>query len=266
MLELFELELLGGTTTERYRRARPEVDAMPWGTLRPADHPPELLAAARKAWTGAAFQEFRTGAACAATLQALLTARAPLDLIAVAARFPLDEVVHVELCARLAAELGGGAPMAYDPERLVDDPGAGSPPLQRAAHLVVANFCVGEALSIPLLHGTSQAATHPLVKAVLRRIVRDEADHGTFGWTFLDWALPHLDDGDRVALGRTADQYIAGIHNTWADLRRNQQAPRDQAYALGWLGTDEYLALAARSLQSQVIAPLRLRGLPISAV
>jgi hypothetical protein len=265
MLELFELELVGGTTTARYRKARPEVEAMPWGTLRPDDHPPELLAAARKAWTSAAFQEFRTGAACAATLQALMTARAPLDLIAVAARFPLDEVVHVELCSRLASELGGGAPLAYDPDHLVYDPGAGAPPLQRAAHLVVHNFCVGEALSIPLLHGTSQAATHPLIKAVLRRIVVDEADHGTFGWTFLDWALPHLDDNDRNALGRTADRSIAGIHQTWADLRRNQQAPRDQAYALGWLGTDEYLNLAARSLESQVIAPLRQRGIPITA-
>lgn len=79
---------------------------------------------------------------------------------------------------------------------------------------MVHNFCVGEALSIPLLHGTSQAATHPLIRAV---------------------------------------------------LRRSQQAPRDQAYALGWLGTDEYLALAARSLQSQVAAPLRQRGIPITA-
>ena len=30
--ELFELELLGGTTEQRFRRMRPEVEAMPWGT------------------------------------------------------------------------------------------------------------------------------------------------------------------------------------------------------------------------------------------
>ena len=31
--ELFELELLGGAMERRYRKARPEVEAMPWGTL-----------------------------------------------------------------------------------------------------------------------------------------------------------------------------------------------------------------------------------------
>ena len=34
-----------------------------------------------KSWTGAAFQEHRTGAACAETLRCLIEARAPLDLV-----------------------------------------------------------------------------------------------------------------------------------------------------------------------------------------
>ncbi len=260
MRELFELEQLGGVVGERAAAMRPEVAAMPWGSLEAGAHTPEAVEAARRAWSSAAFQEFRTGAACAATLQALFEARAPLDLIAVASRFPLDEVVHVELCARLAAELGGGAPIAYDPEAMVER-FADREPLARAAHLVVANFCVGEALSIPLLHATWKAATHPLVKAVLRRVVVDEADHGTFGWTFLDWALPHLDAAERRALGETAGRYVASVRETWSDLRRRPHAPRDEAYALGWLGTEEYLELAGRSLASQVVAPLEARGL-----
>src|SRR5262249_35802234 len=97
---LFELELLGGSWERRYRSARPEVEAMPWETLDPRDYSEEVLAAARSAWTGAAFQEHRTAAACASTLRALVEACAPLDLIAAFSRFPLDEIVHVELCAR----------------------------------------------------------------------------------------------------------------------------------------------------------------------
>jgi hypothetical protein len=264
-LELFELELLGGATERRYRQMRPEVEEMPWGTFDPSGFPEPVVIAARKAWTGAAFQEFRTGAACAATLQALIEARAPLDLIATASRFPLDELVHVELCSRLAGELGGGVPLAYDPTALIEDPGAGCDPLLRASHLVVAYFCVGEALSIPLLHGTWQAAKHPLVIAVLRRIVLDEADHGTFGWAFLDWANGHLDDEDRAALGVTADRFIAGVRTTWADLKSRNSGTTDQAHALGWLGCDDYLALAHRSLARQVIAPLTARGIPLTA-
>lgn len=264
MLELFELELLGGNTLRRYRQLRPEVEAMPWGTLDTSGFSPAVLAAARRAWTGAAFQEFRTGAACAATLQALIEARAPLDLIALASRFPLDEMVHVEMCARLAAELGGGIELAYDPSTLVPPLGEGSTPLVRAAHLVVAFFCVGESLSIPLLNGTAKAAQQPLVKQVLRRIVLDEADHGTFGWAFLDWASPFLSDDDRAALGQTADRFIASVRKTWEGLRAQQSSSTDEAHALGWLGTDDYLALARRSLHRQVIAPLEARRIPLS--
>ena len=92
---LFELCMLGGAVERRYRRMRPEVEQLPWGTLSPKDHAPELVLAARRTWTQAAFQEHRTGAACAATLEALIAARAPLDLIALCTRFPLDELAHV---------------------------------------------------------------------------------------------------------------------------------------------------------------------------
>src|SRR6188474_154791 len=99
-MELFELSMLGGAVERRYRRLRPEIEQLPWGTLDATKYSSSVLAIARSTWTEAAFQEHRTGAACAATLKALIAARAPLDLIALARRFPLDEMVHVELCAR----------------------------------------------------------------------------------------------------------------------------------------------------------------------
>lgn len=259
--EVFELELCGAEIERRYRRMRPEVEDMPWGTLKPDGFEPALLLAARRSWTGAAFQEYRTGAACAATLRALIEARAPLDLISVATRFPLDEMVHVELCSRVAMELGGAVELVYEPEQLVIDVSAqADTALMKASHLVVAYFCVGEALSIPLLHATSQAARHPLTRSVLRRIVQDEADHGTFGWAYLDWVLPHLSEQDKEALATTARDAIAGVHALWEDIRQRPTGPEDQIHDLGWLGTEEYLALAQRSLEKQVITPLRARG------
>ncbi len=128
----------------------------------------------------------RTGLAVSAALRALFECRAPVDLIAMASRFPLDELVHVELCARMAMELGGGTEIRHDPDALIVDPDASLPPLLRAADMIVRFFCVGEALSIPLLRGTWHAARHPLPRAILGRIVKDEAMHGTFGFTFLD--------------------------------------------------------------------------------
>lgn len=267
--ELFELELVGGATLRRYREMRPEVEAMPWGTLQrdvaadPVTFPPILVDAARKSWTGAAFQEHRTGVACAATLRSLLEARAPLDLVALASRFPLDEMVHVELCSRVAMELGGAVPLFYRPDAVISEL-PGDEPLIRASHQVVAYFCVGEALSIPLLHGTWKACSHPLTRAVLKRIVTDEADHGTFGWVFLDWVLPHLEPADLQALADTAGRAIAGVVASWDDIRSRPKTSAVQASDLGWMGTEAYLTLARQSLDRQVIAPLRARGIEVS--
>jgi len=263
--ELFELELLGGATEQRFRRMRPEVEAMPWGTLDLSRVTEEQRIAARKAWTGSAYQEHRTGAACALTLQALIEARAPLDLIAVASRFPLDEMVHVELCARMAMEFGGGTEIIHDPKAMVVGCDASLDPLMQVADLVVRFFCVGEAISIPLLRATWHVAKHPLPKAVLGRIVKDEAAHGVFGFTFLDWACSRLSDEEKARLGVSADLAIRFLFDQWLDLHARRDEPRPEDDVLGWMQTGAYLDLANRSMQTLVIDPLEARGIPISA-
>jgi hypothetical protein len=263
--ELFELEMLGGTTEQRFRRMRPEVEAMPWGTLDLSKVTAEQCIAARKAWTGSAYQEHRTGAACALTLQALIEARAPLDLIAVGSRFPLDEMVHVELCARMAMEFGGGTEIIHDPKAMVLGSDASLSPLMQAADLVVRFFCVGEAISIPLLRATWHVAKHPLPKAVLGRIVKDEAAHGVFGYTFLDWACPRFSAEEKARLGVSADLAIRFLYGQWVDLQKRRDEPRLEDDVLGWMQTGAYLKLACRSMQTLVIDPLEARGIPIAA-
>ena len=262
--ELFELELLGGSMERRYRKSRPEIEALPWGTLELSAFPEHALVAARRAWTSAAFQEHRTAAACCATLRALVEARAPLDLIAGFARFPLDEVAHVEMCARLAMELGGGTELWHEPSALCADADPALPPLLQAAELVTRNFCVGEALSIPLLHGTWVRTTLPLPRAVLGQIVRDEAAHGIFGWTFLDWALPLLSAEGLALVTRTAQEAIAQVHRLWADVRNRPAIPAEYGQALGWMAVEEYLELAERSLRRRVLQPFGERGIAVS--
>jgi hypothetical protein len=265
--ELFELELLGEGMEARYRRVRPEVEDMPWGSFDTSGIAEQSLVIARKQWTLAAFQEHRTGIACAAVLRALMECRAPLDLIAMAARFPLDELVHVELCARMAMELGGGTEIQHDPDELIVEPPETLSPLMRAADMIVRFFCVGESLSIPLLRGTWKAAKQPLPRAVLGRIVKDEAAHGTFGFAFLDWALPRFSDEDKAHLARAADRTIRVIEKRWQKMRKNRSPAYDDRVgdALGWMQTDAYLALAEKSMNTRVRKPLLERGIPITA-
>lgn len=259
-LQPFELHLSGGGVEALYRRMRPEVERMPWGSLRPSEHHPKVIAAARRTWTLAAFQEHRTGAACAETLGALIAARAPLDLVAIATRFPLDEMVHVELCARLAAELGGAVRVEHDPDALVRRPDPRLSPTMRAAELVVRNFCVGEAVSIPILRASWKAAEEPLVHAVLGRIVKDEAAHGRFGWRYLDWVLDSLGADERRHLSEAAADEVRLLEQNWA---RNLKADSTRALpgSLGWMEPATYLAVAQQALADAVHAPLRERGL-----
>jgi hypothetical protein len=259
--ELFELELLGGATERRYRKMRPEVEAMPWGTMDLSRASDDDRIAARRAWTGAAYQEHRTAVACAATLRALLEARAPIDLVATASRFPLDEMVHVELCARMAMECGGGTEIRYDPDAVILDAERDAPTLLRACELAVRFFCVGEAISIPLLRATWHAARHPLPRAVLGRIVRDEAAHGVYGWTFLDWALPLLPLEGKEVIRSTAAAAVREVHRLWQDIEQRPTMPEEAGRALGWLGPTEYLTLARRSMERKVLAPFARRGI-----
>lgn len=262
--EPFELELFGEGVEKRHRRQRPEVEAMPWDEFDASLYDEHVRVAARSAWTRAAFQEHRTAAATAVALRALVEARAPIDLIGVATRFPLDELVHVELCARMATALGGGTEILHRPQELIRDPSSSLSPLMRAADIVVRIYCVGEALSIPLLRGAWHAAKHPLPKAILGTIVRDEAAHGVFGFWFLDWALPRLGPGDRAQLGVSAERAIAPIRALWRDIASNQQPhPDSEAHPLGWMQTNVYLEMAHIAMQEKVLAPLRARSIPV---
>ena len=108
-------------------------------------------------------------------------------------------------------------------------------------------------------------ATHPLAHAVLGRIVRDEAAHGVVGWSYLDWALPQLDADGVAFVRRTAEAAIGEIRRLWDHLARRTPSPTSDGHALGWLGSQTYLAIADRSLQTRVVAPFAARGIDVSA-
>jgi hypothetical protein len=146
---------------------------------------------------------------------------------------------------------------------LIPRPEAGLSALLTAADCVVRYFCVGEAISIPLLRGTWKASRHPLLKAVLGRIVKDEAAHGQFGWTFLDWALDDLSADDRRHLARVAGATIRELKKSWKAVERRPRTLQSAVSALAWMDSEPYLALARRSLADKVVEPLRARGIEV---
>src|SRR5262249_7970759 len=143
---------------------------------------------ARLAWTEGAVSEYASAAAFAALLSDLLAARAPVDLVGMAGEFVADEMLHTELNARMATELGGGAPYLVDWSALAPPVTDGATMFERAIERAVRLCRVGETLSAPLLAATARAAAHPLTRAVLSRIAREEPPHARLGWLVLEWA------------------------------------------------------------------------------
>jgi hypothetical protein len=127
---------------------------------------------------------------------------------------------HVELCARMAEECGGGTEISCDPGHVVLNSNPSDRPLLRSRALAVRFFCVGEAISIPLLRASSHHAKHPSPKAVLGRIVKDEAAHGVFGYTVLDWAKERVTEDDRVHLERQADLGLRLLEYQWSEVAK----------------------------------------------
>lgn len=270
MKEPFDLEWLGGVTERHFRKVRPGIDEMPWGTLDPRRYPAALVDRARISWTEAAYNEYCTAAAFAALLEALLQAKAPIDLVGMASDFVADEVLHVELTSRIAMELGGGAPYAIDFERLRRVPPEGLSAFQRASELVVHVCCVGEAFSLPMLASAYASATHPLTRAVLQRIVADEAPHGRLGWAYLEWAADRLDAVERARLAEVALETIAELAPLWQRLQsRVVDGVTTEGYLvehvreLGWTESSAYGARARKAIQEEVAVPLARFGIEL---
>ena len=263
---LFEVGFAGGAAGRAWQRIAGAIETdHPWTSFRPDHYDAALLARGRLGWTENAFNEYCTGAAMGQLVQVLCEASAPLDLIGLAGSFVVDEMLHVELCSRVAMLLGGGASITYDPGDLHLEFDSDLTPLQQANELVVRVCCVGEEFSLPMLAGSMRAATHPLVRSVLERIVRDEAAHGLLGWQYLDWASPSFDLGERARLAAAADDTAQHIEALFGRLlSKSADEARDPPpgfHDMGWMAPDAYTTLARDTMRVQVRERLRSYGI-----
>ena len=245
----FELAVIGGPWARRLAPRRAWIDEVPWDERFPAD-----VGDAAVVWTRTAFNEYASAAAFAEIATLLLACGAPIDLVAAAGDFVVDEIVHTEAAARLAAALGGAVALEVDLGKLVR-PAVARDPLLRAAELIVRTSCVGEALTVPVLKVARDLARSPLVTGALARIVADESAHAQLGGWFLDWADPHLDDAARAHLGRVAGRALRDL------------APRGEpagcGSGLGRIDCATFASTLAAAATRHVVRPLAARGIVI---
>jgi hypothetical protein len=259
MIAQFELSVWGGASGRRLRRRRQGFDRLPWGTLRDRPASAAALEEARQVWTNGVFTEFASGAAFATLAALACEAGAPIDLVAMAADFAVDEMDHAELAGRLLAELGGACPYEVDLQKVTPLATDGAPAALRAVEIALKTCSVGEALSVPVLTRSMRGADHPLVQAVLGRITRDEAHHPKLGDLLLEWAEPvvrrHADHLRDVAL-----ETLLAYAPLW---QRPACGSCELAPLYGGIPQDEYRALLRETVVRRVVRPLLRRGIDL---
>lgn len=245
----FEVSQVGGPWERRLAPRRAWIDQLPWDEALPTD-----VLEARLLWTRTAFSEYAAAASFGELAHRLLTAGAPIDLVAAAGDFVVDEIVHTELAARLAQKLGGAVALEVDLTRLVR-PATVRDPLLAAAELAVRASCVGEAMTVPILKLSRDLAGSRLIAEALATIVADEAPHAQLGWWFLDWADDRLTDEARAHLGQVAGEaltaFIPLLGGTCA------------ASGLGVVACDRFDPAFVAAAERHVATPLAVRGIVV---
>lgn len=267
---LFELPWMGGAATHFYRRARPAADALPWGTLDPSRYAPDLLEAVRRAWTEVSLNEYRAVASFAEVVRCMAEAMAPLDLLGMASDFIADEVLHCELAARVAMELGGAAPLHVDTERFAIKADSTASATMRLHEMMVRVCCIGEAFAAGMGMPTLKLSSHPLIAGVNELIMKDEARHQRLGALYLEWAADEWDDDTRARLARVTEETLADFSPFWT----GEPSPVvhgvtgrgfrvEHLHELGWLESARAQPLA-KTVAQELLLPLARHGVTIS--
>jgi hypothetical protein len=263
----FELEWMGGAAEHHFRKARPAVEALPWGTLDLSKYAPAAIERARMNWTEVAINEYRAVASFTDVLRALVDVKAPLDLLGMTSDFLADECSHVELASRLAMELGGAVERTVDFEGLTGRP-RGLTGMRRANELVLRVSCISEAFSGGTASVSYEATAHPLPRAVYETILRDEAHHRRLGGLYFEWALSRIDEQELRRLGRVLLGSLKAFSPFWRSGAARSDAPppwpEDDLRALGWLGPAGFAPVAKEVIVRDILDPLENIGIAIT--
>lgn len=265
MIERFELPWMGGAAEHHFRKARPEVEDLPWTKIDPSQYAPAAVERARVAWTEVAINEYRAAAWFTEVVHALLDSKAPLDLVGMASDFLADECSHVEMASRLAMVLGGGVERHVDVERFAMRP-RGLTAFQRANELVLRISCVEEAFSGGTASVSLETTSHPLPRGVYEAILRDEARHRRLGGLYFEWALRRIDDAELHRLGGVLRDLLNRIKPMWSLPPQSgvAEAPSPDSRALGWLEPSRFAEIAREVVVRDILDPLATIGIEIT--
>jgi hypothetical protein len=213
------------------------------------------LAALAEAYGLDGCEEHASVAAFARLTLHLLSAGAPPELVEMAQRASVDEIRHARTCFALARRYGG-APLGPGPLQLdglfSHTPASAAPTLPEIAALCAEEGCVGETLGVLLAADAMGRARDPFVRAVLSRMVEEEASHVELAWRVVSWCIAQGGAPVRIAVAGAIRRGVAATRAT--QVRRYEGVDLDAWNAHGRVTCDQARAVAERGIR-EVVEP-----------
>jgi hypothetical protein len=186
-------------------------------------------------------------------------------MIGMASDFLADEVLHTELAARVAMELGGAAPITVDMDRFALRADLRLPPKKRANEVLLRVCCIGEAFALGVGTPALKLPTLPMIEAVTEIIMADESRHKRLGALYLEWASEDWDDDERRRLSGVLEDTMKNLSPLWSGTARAASGLcAEHLNELGWLESARALP-HARAVALDLLVPLERHGVVLSS-
>jgi hypothetical protein len=213
-------------------------------------------------WRNRVVAEYGSAALTAQVLHALIQCGMPDALCRTAIRIVGDELDHAQLSHDTLVALGGeDAPAPLDVQTLARPAPEG--PLAFLVDAIGRNFVLGETFAVPLFAAMREGTTHPVARATLDRVLRDEAVHRAFGWDALDALLEREPDGVRARLTAALPRWLVGFREGYGTLRP-EDAPTEEERGAGLIPIERYVAVHTACLAEDIGPWLARRGIAVS--
>jgi hypothetical protein len=210
-----------------------------------------------------AAQELRSAAVFAELQRLAIVCALPLELASVLADAARDELLHAELCFRVA-EVLGSAPDRVEVEPVEARFAAFRDRRQRLLALLLIEVAIGETLSCSLFRAAAHRSGEPLTRLALSVILRDEARHARLGWQALTVLRPGWSEDERQLLVDELHRQLGPIEQSMAvpSLRRLESETSFDAAVekLGVLSPAIRVEAFYRAMEVQVLPALDALG------
>lgn len=211
-------------------------------------------------WRARVRAEYASAAVTAQVVHWGIVCGLPEPLLKTGLRVVGDELDHARLSHEVVVALGGeptGEGVAFEAMVLpVPAEGLGAALIDA----VLRSFCLGETLAVPLFAAMRADARHPVARAALDRVLRDEAAHRAFGWDALD-ALLELDAGGvRSRSAAVLPGMLDEVRRAYVEVPAHPPLTGEEREA-GLISGDTYAAVATATLREELAPRFARRGI-----